>query len=138
MAACFTSNAEVLHEKVVEAIQRVYAARIEENIERLAHHAVRGECWKDAVRFCRQAGARAIARSANKYGASYLKQSIEALRHLPESKEFLEQSIDIRLELRGALNALGEVLEVHGFLSEATEIADKLSDKRRQALVALS
>jgi len=126
----------VLHAKVGEAIRHVYAARIEENIERLAHHAVRGECWEDAVRFCRQAGARAIARSANRYAASYLKQSIEALRHLPESKEFLEQAIDTRFELRGALNALDQMGEVRGFLLEATALADKLSDKRRQALVA--
>jgi tetratricopeptide (TPR) repeat protein len=55
---------------------------------------------------------------------------------LPESKEFLELAIDIRLELRGALNALDQMGEVHGFLSEATALADKLSDKRRQALVA--
>jgi len=125
-----------LHAKVVAAIQRVYGARIDEYVERLAHHAVRGETWADAVRFCRQSGARAMARSANRYGAAYLKQSIEALRHLPERDEFLEQAVDIRLELRGALNALDEMAEVRGFLSEATALADKLGDKRRQALVA--
>src|SRR5205823_6428275 len=31
---------------------------------------------------------------------------------------------------------LDEMVEVHGFLSEATALADKLDDKRRQALVA--
>jgi hypothetical protein len=75
--------------------------------------------------FCRKSGARAIARSANRYGAAYLKQSIEALRHLPESDEHLEQAIDIRLELRGALNALDEMNEVRGYLSEATALAGK-------------
>ncbi len=124
-----------LHARVVTAIQRVYGSRTDEYVERLAQHAIRGETWAEAVRFCRQAGERAMARSANRYGAAYLKQAVEALRHLPESNEFLEQAVDIRLELRGALNALDEMGEVRGFLSEAKALADKLGDKRRQALV---
>ena len=38
--------------------------RLAEHVERLAHHAVRGEVWEKAVRYLRQAGAKAAARSA--------------------------------------------------------------------------
>jgi tetratricopeptide (TPR) repeat protein len=126
----------ILHAKVVEAIEHIYSSRLEEHAERLAHHATQGETWSSAVRYCRLSGKRAIARSANRYGASYLKQAIEALAHLPERTETLEEAIDIRFELRGALNALDEMVEVHKYLSEAADLAGKLNDRRRQALVA--
>jgi class 3 adenylate cyclase/tetratricopeptide (TPR) repeat protein len=125
-----------LHARVVKAIQRVDSARLEEQVERLAHHAMRGEDWTSAVRYCRQSGARAIARSANRHGAAFLEQALGALQRLPETRETLEQGIDIRLELRGALNALDEMVKVHSYLSDAVALAEKLGDQRRQALVA--
>ena len=38
--------------------------RLAEHVERLAHHALRGELWEKAVVYLRQAGAKAVARSA--------------------------------------------------------------------------
>ena len=46
-----------LHARIVEAIERLYPDRLAEQIERLAHHAVRGEAWEKAVTYLRQAGA---------------------------------------------------------------------------------
>ena len=41
----------------MEAIETLYADRLAEHIERLAHHALRGEVWDKAVSYCYQAGA---------------------------------------------------------------------------------
>src|SRR4029453_9159265 len=46
-----------LHAKIVEAIERLYPDPLAEHIERLAHHAFRGELWGKAVTYLRQAGA---------------------------------------------------------------------------------
>jgi class 3 adenylate cyclase len=51
-----------LHAKVVETIEGLYSDRITEQVERLAHHAFRGEVWGKAVRYLRQAGAKAFER----------------------------------------------------------------------------
>jgi tetratricopeptide (TPR) repeat protein len=126
----------LLHAKVVEAIQRIYAGRQDEHVERLAHHSIRGEHWATAANYCRQAGNRAISRSANRNGAAYLEQALAALQRLAESRDVLEQAVDVRLELRGALNALGEMAKVHRYLSEAEALAERLGDQRRTALVA--
>src|SRR5437016_698646 len=48
-----------LHARLVEAPEALAPERGAEQIERLAHHALRGEVWAKAVTYCQQAGARA-------------------------------------------------------------------------------
>ena len=92
----------LLHGKVVETIEAVHASRLSEQVERLAHHAFRAEAWDKAVRYLRQAGAKAFARSANREAVAYLEQALAALSHLPEGRATVEQGIDIRFELRNS------------------------------------
>jgi hypothetical protein len=49
----------------VEVLETLYPARIAEQVERLAHHALQGEVWDKALMYCRQAGEKAMARSAH-------------------------------------------------------------------------
>ncbi|HEX2185736.1 MAG TPA: AAA family ATPase, partial [Chloroflexota bacterium] len=44
-----------LHARIVEALEVLAGERVAEQVERLAHHALRGEVWGKAVTFCRQA-----------------------------------------------------------------------------------
>jgi predicted ATPase len=50
-----------LHAAIVAAIERLHAGRLDEHVERLARHAVGGELWEQAIRYCRGAGERATA-----------------------------------------------------------------------------
>src|SRR5262245_3732446 len=54
----------VLHGRIVEALEALAGQRVAEQVERLAHHAVRGVVWDKAVTYCQQAGARAHDRAA--------------------------------------------------------------------------
>jgi class 3 adenylate cyclase len=45
-----------LHARILEAIEALYPDRLAEHVERLAHHALQGEVWGQAVGYCRQAG----------------------------------------------------------------------------------
>ena len=45
-----------LHARIVEALETLAGDRLDEQVERLAHHALRGEVWDKAVAYCRQAG----------------------------------------------------------------------------------
>src|SRR5262249_283256 len=40
-----------LHSRMVEAIETLYSDRLIEQVERLAHHALRGELWEKAVEY---------------------------------------------------------------------------------------
>src|SRR5262249_31090318 len=59
-----------LHAQIVEAIEQLYPDRQAEHIERLAHHAVRGELWERAAAYLRRAGQKAMARSAHREAAA--------------------------------------------------------------------
>ena len=97
-----------LHGRIVEGLEGLYADRLDEQVERLAHHALRGEVWDKALAYCRQAGGRAIARSAYREAVAYFEQALAALAHLPEPHETLAQAIDLRFDLRNALLPLDE------------------------------
>src|SRR5262249_55221351 len=45
-----------LHARIVEAIEGLYANHLTDQVEQLAHHAVRSEVWDKALAYCRQAG----------------------------------------------------------------------------------
>jgi predicted ATPase len=120
-----------LHGRVVATIERLYPDRLAEHIERLAHHAVRGEQWEKAVTYLRQAGAKALARWANREALAYFEQALTGLTHLPETRESLAQAIDVRFDLREALLPLAEFGRIEGYLQEAETLARSLDDQRR-------
>ncbi len=125
-----------LHARIVEAIEAVYPERLTEQVERLAHHAVRGEVWEKAVTYLRQAGAKALARSANREATACFEQALAALHHLPDTRQKLEHAIDLRLDLRQALFPLGELTKVLGYLRDAEGLARTLDDPRRLGWVS--
>src|SRR5262249_4460007 len=49
-----------------EALEPLAGDRLADHVERLADHAVRGEVWDKALVYCRQAGAKAMERSASR------------------------------------------------------------------------
>src|SRR5438309_6497526 len=56
----------VLHGRIVETIEGLAGEGLDEQVERLAHHALRGEVWAKALVYCQQAGEKALARSAHR------------------------------------------------------------------------
>jgi class 3 adenylate cyclase/tetratricopeptide (TPR) repeat protein len=124
-----------IHARVVSAIESLYADRLGEQVERLAHHAVRGELQEKAVHYLRQAGVKAVGRSAFSEARACFEQALGILKVLPESEATLENAFDIRLELRTVLRQLGEVRQMLEHLREAEALAERLKDDRRRGLV---
>ena len=124
-----------IHARIVDAIEKLYAGRLGEQIERLASHAVRGQLKEKAVHYLRQAGRKAAARSALSDARAWLEQAQSILKELPEDRATLEQDIEIRLELRPVLRQLGEGRQMLEQLREAEAIATRLNDDRRRGLV---
>jgi len=120
-----------LHGRIVLAIEAIHPDRLIEDVDRLAHHATRGELWEKAVEYSRQAGAKAAARSAHLQAVAYLEQALDALAHLPEDRARLEQAIDLRLELRNSLHPLGDAERILALLREAEGLARTLDDSQR-------
>jgi tetratricopeptide (TPR) repeat protein len=124
-----------IHARVVEAMEKLYTDRLGEQVERLAHHAVRGELREKAVHYLREAAARAAARAALTNARSWFEQALEVLKSLPESQAAMELEFEIRLELRPVLRQLGEGRKMLEHLREAQSISERLNDVLRQGRV---
>lgn len=120
-----------LHARLVGTIETLYRDRIGEHIERLAQHAVRGELPDKAVRYLRQAGLKALSRSALENGRVWFEQALAVLEKLPESKDNIELAIDIRFDLRNALHPLGHLERCLDHLQKVQAQATQLGDRRR-------
>ena len=104
-----------LHARIVEAIERLYADRLDEQIERLAHHAVRSEVAGKAVPYLYEAGTRAVQRSANGEAVTYLRQGLNLASKLPPDRARMRHELRLLLALGPALQ------QVQGFGADEVE-----------------
>ena len=105
-------------------------------MDRLAHHALRGERWDEALGYLRQAGAKAATRCANPEAAACFEQALGVLPRLPPSRATLEQAVDLRIALRHSLLPMCEFGRVIDLLREAGALADSLDDPDRRVRIA--
>ena len=124
------------HARIVEALERLAPDRLAEQVDRLAHHALRGGVWDKGLAYCRQAGAKAMARSAHHEAVGCFEQALAALGQLPESRDTCEQAIDLRCDLRNALLPLGEHARILDHLRAAETLATRLNDPQRRGWIA--
>ncbi len=120
-----------LHARIVEAIEGIYGDRLNEQVEKLAHHAALAQQWPRAVQYLRQAGAKSAARCSYPEAVAYLEQALVALGHLPETRERQYEEIDLRFSLRSSLQALGDHERVFEHLRDAERLASALEDQDR-------
>ncbi|MFQ5850761.1 MAG: AAA family ATPase [Candidatus Binatia bacterium] len=119
-----------LHVKILKAIEELYADRLADQVDRLAHHAFQGEVWAKAVAYLHQAGAKTTARSAYREALVYFEQALAALKHLPENRTTIEQAIAIRIDLGPTLVATRGYLapEVEETYTQARELCQRLGE----------
>src|SRR5262249_11700548 len=130
-----------LHATLVDTIERLYAGRLDEHVERLAHHALRGGLHGKAVTYLRQAGDRAAARSASQEAVALFEQAVPLLEELPETPDTLAERADVHLGLGTTLTGIKGIgaPEVEAAHRRAYESAERLGDPIRlyQALWGL-
>jgi predicted ATPase len=122
-----------LHAAIVGVIERLHAEGLDEHVERLAHHTLRGELWEKAVHYCRRAAERATSRSASRETIGWLEQAIAALKHAPEGRANAEGAIDLRFEVHGAFIQLGEMERALRELETVEALARSICDRARIA-----
>jgi class 3 adenylate cyclase/predicted ATPase len=107
----------VLHERTGQAIEALNPQALEAHYEELAHHYGRCANTPKAVEYLRLAGEKAVARSAYGEATDRLRQALELLKTLPETRE--RDELELVLQ-----SALGEAFFVtEGFASVEAEQA---------------
>jgi tetratricopeptide (TPR) repeat protein len=130
-ATLLGSERQTIHVQILDAMETLYASRRHEHAEALAHHALRGQVWEKAVEYSRHAGAKAFGHSANREAVSHFEQALMALGHLPAGRQPPELAVDLRFQLRNALQPLGEILAMRDHLVQAEAAAAALGDPPR-------
>ncbi len=131
-----STRRRVLHARITDAIETLYADRVADHIEQLAHHALCGEQFDRAVKYAREAGTKALARSAYRNSVEHFDQALAALAHLPAGPTTSQTAIDLHFDLRTALTPLGEHGRIIEHLREAEGLAQTLGDDVRLARVS--
>ena len=127
----------LIHARVVNALETLCGGEIDAHALRLAQHCREAALWDKAVGHWRRAAAQAAERSALPQAVECLEGALAALDRLPgDRRDVVEQSIDVRIDLRGALFAgRGEVDRVRDVLATAAALASEIGDSRRLARV---
>src|SRR5262249_36003178 len=89
------------------------------------------------VAYGRQAGEKAMARSAHREALEHFERALSTLPHLPETRDTHEQAVDLRLALVWTPALSGDSAHNLAHLREAEPLAEALDDPRRLGQIAL-
>ena len=95
-----------LHERAGEAIEILFAIRLDDHIAELAHHYSRSTNAAKALTYLKSAGELAVRRSANGEAAVVFNSALQILERLPETPERDQQELDLLIELGPALMSI--------------------------------
>lgn len=120
------------HVRLVGLIEELYANRLEEQVERLAHHALGGELRDKAIHYLFRSASKAIQRSAHQQAIEYLERGLELIASLPDSQVRLRQELDYQKALGVTMMAAKgwaakEVLDAY---TRARVLCEELGDER--------
>src|SRR5919199_5848344 len=77
-----------------------------------------------------------MARSAHREAVTCFEQALTALAQLPECRDTVEQAIDLRFDLRNALQPLNDHAQIFDCLRAAEALAERLGDPQRLGRLA--
>ena len=130
-ATMLKSRRRQLHASIGRALVDCFPASAESQPEIVAHHFTEAELAGEAIGYWMKAGQFAHTRWANHEAARFFEQALDVLKAMPETRETLEQAVDLRFDLKTSLFPLGQFESAITYLQEAEALATRLDDQRR-------
>ena len=129
---------EVLHRRILNALEATSAGREEDLAEALCHHAVKALDWAKAEQYGRMAAKKASARSAFRDATEYFQIAMDAIDKQPVSTVREQRAIDLRIEARLAFVSFGSIEQWFGLGRDGELRSEKIGDEgRRLASIAI-
>src|SRR5713101_9959492 len=99
------SRRQQLHQQIAQVLEEKFSETKETQPELLAHHYTEAGLIAQALPYWRQAGQKAIARSANVEAIAHLTKGLALLKTLPDTLERIQQELMLQITLGPALIA---------------------------------
>jgi tetratricopeptide (TPR) repeat protein len=126
------SQREVLHRRILTALETISTGREEDVAEALCHHAVKAQDWSKADRYGHLAARKAFARSAFRDATGYFQFAMDAVDKQSVSIPREQRAIDLRIEARLAFAALGDIERWFELCRDAEARSEKIRDEERR------
>jgi len=130
--ALLIERRKLLHERAGEALESMFAERLDDHLGDLARHYSRSDNFSKAVEYLGRAGQQAFQRSAYADAISSLSAATDLLQKLPESPERIQQELDLLLvigpALLGVRGVASQASEAEAAYSRARELCERLGD----------
>ena len=126
-----------LHAKIVGILEDQTGNNAIERADSLAHHALNAELWDKAFTYLHLAGVKAMDRAGLQEAVAHLEHALKIAEKRTQTKEALEQTIDLRFELRNALWALGRCEAILSHLADSAPLVEKLDDPVRRGWISV-
>lgn len=123
---------KVVHRRAGEAIEQLYADRLDEHVARLAHHYSRAEMWWQAVKYGRASARRAQELSEFSDALATLEAVNEWLARLPDDDQRRELEVETLLQQEEICETLGERGRQQQILDRVAGLVDPGSDPGRR------
>ena len=129
-ASLLHERRQSLHARILAAIEGFAPERSTAQLDRLAHHAYQGAVWDKALTYCRDAAARAFARSAHAEALDRVEQALEALGHLGDIPRRPTAELELVTQRAAALRSLRgyAAAEVEEVYQKARELSRAVGD----------
>src|SRR6185503_10600441 len=102
-ATLLKSRRRQLHASIAKVLVERFSGLVDGHPEIVAQHFTEGGLAIEAIGYWVKAGRLAYARWANREAVKCFDQALYLFEALPETREKLEQAIDLRIDLRNAL-----------------------------------
>jgi class 3 adenylate cyclase/predicted ATPase len=104
-ASLLKSTRQHYHRRIAQVLEAQFPEMTEAQPELLARHCTEAGLIDQSVAYWYKAGQRAIERSAHVEAIAHLRQGLELLKTLPETRERLEREVDMLIALGASLLA---------------------------------
>ena len=120
----------LLHERTGEAMESMFAERLDDYLGQLAHHYSRSVNTGKAVEYLQRAARQATERSLYSEAVARLGEALELLKRLPDDGERTRQELELQLALGWNVNGVKGVgaPEVECAFARARELCEQVGD----------
>jgi len=118
-----------IHERIGQAIEALYAERLEEFYEMLAHHYSKSENHDKAYQYLKLSGDKATHSYSPWEAFRFYKEAINALNVLPDNEQRKRRSIEVRLSMLPSMVRLGYPEASLAILQEGERLCRELGDE---------